>query len=469
MEDSLLVLWTIAGGEVATWTLRDGRSVDVGSAPTSGLRLPSPELADHAARLTAAGERLRVERLGSTAVLLNGVQITGVETARPGDVLTLGGTTLAVGRRSTQAVTRAPGPLPADLFELKIDEVVRSQSPGTIALFIPAPGLREPLYAHIREDVPQGSLVFGLGRSLAVWSGDEAWRPSGSEKVRVSVVSVLSECLCAERLLATLFTSALGHEDSEPVFADPVTIALAQVVTQLFAREGASCVFEGGPASGKTQLARWAMGVGGERVIALDEEGLQKLASGGRWIVQGVSREARELVARSGAHALFVNTREEEALREVKALSEEAGVLWIPPLRDRPLDVDPLIDWCVLRARRALGRAELALAAEVREALRTYAWPGNVAELEATVLRACLVAASDRVGMSDLPSRLQGLRNADVAPLREAMAEQERAALLEALAQTGWNVTRAAELLALPRRTVVWRMARLNLRRPRES
>jgi transcriptional regulator with GAF, ATPase, and Fis domain len=38
--------------------------------------------------------------------------------------------------------------------------------------------------------------------------------------------------------------------------------------------------------------------------------------------------------------------------------------------------------------------------------------------------------------------------------------------LLEALARTRWNVTAAAQRLGLPRRTVVYRMARLGLRRP---
>jgi len=50
--------------------------------------------------------------------------------------------------------------------------------------------------------------------------------------------------------------------------------------------------------------------------------------------------------------------------------------------------------------------------------------------------------------------------------LRSSLKVTERNALLKALAGTRWNVTEAAKRLGLPRRTVVYRMSRLGLRRP---
>ena len=49
----------------------------------------------------------------------------------------------------------------------------------------------------------------------------------------------------------------------------------------------------------------------------------------------------------------------------------------------------------------------------------------------------------------------------------DKVRETERQEIETALRRSGWNVTRAAEQMKLPRRTLVYRMARLGLRRPR--
>jgi transcriptional regulator with GAF, ATPase, and Fis domain len=50
--------------------------------------------------------------------------------------------------------------------------------------------------------------------------------------------------------------------------------------------------------------------------------------------------------------------------------------------------------------------------------------------------------------------------------LRSSLKVAERDAFLKTLALTRWNVTEAAKRLGLPRRTVIYRMSRLGLRRP---
>lgn len=473
-SEATLVLWTVVGGEVATWTLREGRSVDVGRTPQHGLQLAAPEVAEHAVRLSAVGGRLRVERLGTASVLLNGVQVSGIETARAGDVLTLGSATIAVGLRTESQLPAGPRPLPADLFEPALEEAIAAAGGTRVALFLAAPGARGDVHDRVAARLPPRSRVFLLGRAIAVLIDAEVEgleTLAREQGLRVALASVGGQR--AEALLASLFEAVLGDAEAEPVFADPATLGIAQVVS-LWAMSGSgvSCTVEGEAGVGKRLVARWALGVGAERVVRWDEGGRRKISTGGRWLVEHAAPpgdEVRALVEEARAQVLFVVAPRAGEPNGAKAFSGVKGALWIPPLRDRPLDVEPLVDWCVVRARRGLGRPELTLSPAVREALGTYAWPGNLDELEAAVLRACVVATSDMVGVRDLPARLQGLRTGEVSPLREAMAEQERGALLEALAQTRWNVTKAAELLALPRRTVVWRMARLGLRRPRDK
>jgi len=80
------------------------------------------------------------------------------------------------------------------------------------------------------------------------------------------------------------------------------------------------------------------------------------------------------------------------------------------------------------------------------------------------MLRAARAAVRDEVGRDSLPSWLATSSGAE--DLRGAMKAAERELLLEALARTRWNVTAAASRLGVPRRTVVYRMGKLGLKRP---
>jgi DNA-binding NtrC family response regulator len=116
------------------------------------------------------------------------------------------------------------------------------------------------------------------------------------------------------------------------------------------------------------------------------------------------------------------------------------------------------------RARLVLGRPRLHLGPEAQALLRAWWWPGNVRELKNVVFRAARAAVRDEVGRDSLPATITAA--APAQSLKGAMRAAEREVLLEALARTRWNVTAAASRLGMPRRTVVYRMARLGLRRP---
>ncbi|HEY6064905.1 MAG TPA: sigma-54 dependent transcriptional regulator, partial [Thermoanaerobaculia bacterium] len=66
--------------------------------------------------------------------------------------------------------------------------------------------------------------------------------------------------------------------------------------------------------------------------------------------------------------------------------------IWIPPLRERPEDIDPLVDWFLGHLPRELGRKGIRIAPAARERLRQYAWPGNVRELKNCLERAIILA-----------------------------------------------------------------------------
>lgn len=118
----------------------------------------------------------------------------------------------------------------------------------------------------------------------------------------------------------------------------------------------------------------------------------------------------------------------------------------------------------VIDVRSRFGRPRLTLAPEVERSLEIWPWPGDVAELGAALARAGRAALGDEIGLDVMPAAMGG--PAEREDLRHSLKAAERDLLLEALAKTRWNVTRAAVRLGLPRRTVVYRMARLGLKRP---
>ncbi len=139
--------------------------------------------------------------------------------------------------------------------------------------------------------------------------------------------------------------------------------------------------------------------------------------------------------------------------------------LEIPPLRDRPEDILPLAR---LFLHGAAGETKRLSPAAAR-ALQAYAWPGNVRELANAMERSRLLARTEVVlpehlppgvrqggaGGADLPaSAIQG--TGAVVPLDRL----ERETIMNALEQTGGNRTRAAELLGISRRTLIYKLKR---------
>jgi DNA-binding NtrC family response regulator len=149
--------------------------------------------------------------------------------------------------------------------------------------------------------------------------------------------------------------------------------------------------------------------------------------------------------------------------------------LELPPLRERREDVAQLAEHFLARARAAAGRGPTGFSRAAREALEAYAWPGNVRELENAIERAVALSEGELVEPEDLPQALLCAARAAALErevrrgrlgLEPALARFERGLLLEALEQSAWNQTRAAERLGITRRALKLRMDRLGLTPP---
>ena len=125
--------------------------------------------------------------------------------------------------------------------------------------------------------------------------------------------------------------------------------------------------------------------------------------------------------------------------------------LEIPPLRERPADIEPLARFFLERAARELGRPVPSLTKEARDRLLAYRWPGNVRELENTMERLAILC-DETVTAADLPFAEQP----EERPV--TMAEIEKKAILDALERNGGNRTRTAAQLGISLRTLQYRL-----------
>ena len=135
----------------------------------------------------------------------------------------------------------------------------------------------------------------------------------------------------------------------------------------------------------------------------------------------------------------------------------------LPPLRDRRTDIPLLIEHFLRKYPQAARRPEVS--PEAVECLMAYDWPGNVRELESVIERAVLLGEGDAIRPADLPaairSRSLGRRAALDVEIPDSgidLDEIERALIDKALEKSEGNVTRAARLLGLTRRTLQYRL-----------
>ena len=117
------------------------------------------------------------------------------------------------------------------------------------------------------------------------------------------------------------------------------------------------------------------------------------------------------------------------------------------------------------------GLPTRTLTEDAQAALLAHPWPGNVRELANVLERAALLSDGPRLTAQDLglvaarrPETTREPAGAEsVTAGEDAEAESERRVLLDVLRATGWNFTRAAARLGLPRNTLRYRVERLGL------
>src|SRR5213595_3019320 len=135
----------------------------------------------------------------------------------------------------------------------------------------------------------------------------------------------------------------------------------------------------------------------------------------------------------------------------------------LPPLRERPEDIPPLVRYFVQKFARRMNKRVETVPADAMAALAQYSWPGNVRELENAVERAVILTSGPtlRVPMSEFRDRA-------VPASGGTLEATEREAIVRRLRESNWVLGGphgAAARLGLKRTTLQSRMRKLGIHR----
>jgi DNA-binding NtrC family response regulator len=147
----------------------------------------------------------------------------------------------------------------------------------------------------------------------------------------------------------------------------------------------------------------------------------------------------------------------------------------VPPLRERPEDIPPLVEHFI---RELSPDRELSVPAAVMEQLQSRPWPGNVRELKNACERLAILCRGGEVALEDLPPAPR-LRDGEAAGSAEgdleawpplppeglSLVDLEKRVIVRALRLKGGNITQAAAYLRVPRHILVYRIEKHGIRR----
>jgi DNA-binding NtrC family response regulator len=161
--------------------------------------------------------------------------------------------------------------------------------------------------------------------------------------------------------------------------------------------------------------------------------------------------------------------------------------LQIPPLRKRTGDIPLLVTHIIKKFNERLKKSITGISDEALAALETHSWPGNIRELENVLERTILFCKGDRIERSDLQLASAAQEPASQSQpvpvgvgddedeggelsgslkevVRAETARVERELIVKALDETGGNVTQAARLLKISRKSLQMKMKEFGLR-----
>ena len=446
-------LLVLGPGEARTVPVPQDGLLVLGRDPKVLVRLEDEKVSRRHAQVRAARGEVTVEDLGSTnGTYVNGERLTGPRVLAHGDEIRIGGTVLTLLRPSRPI----GGPRPAVALGALRACLGEHDSHGRAT---PGAEPSVPDAEDIELHDPTMRKIYRLA--------DMAARSTSS-------VLILGETGVGKEEVAKYVHRRSPRRGGPLIVVNCAALPEPLVESMLFGHEK-------GAFTGATERHAGYIEAAAGGTLFLDEIGELPLASQSK-LLRFLDRRT---VCRVGStveipvDVRVVTASKRDLAREVKhgGFREDlfyriaVVTIYVPPLRDRPMDVLPLALRFARQAAMAIGREPPEFKDEVLERMMEYPWPGNVRELRNAVESAVVLAGDEPVAVRHLPPQLQ--RTAEpasaAAGLPARVAELERDAILGALRECGGNQTRAARKLGVSRRTLIYRMRKYGIRLSRTT
>jgi DNA-binding NtrC family response regulator len=410
-----LELVVFDGGSLRRIALPKDVEVTVGRGEEASLRVEEPSVSRVHARFRG-GPKPTVEDLGSS----NGIRIGGAEIP-----------------------SHTPRPITPDLVVVlgDLQVVIREQR---------AADARPP------QSVPQGSMS-------AVYKLVDLVAPSALS------VLVLGETGVGKEVISLRIHAQSTRKDAPLLFLNCAALPEQTLESELFGHEKGAFT---GAVNAKPGLLESADG----GTVVLDEIGEMPLAVQAKLLR---ALDAGEIVRLGAVKPRMIDVRVIAATnRDLGAMVESgtfrADLLYrldgmtihVPPLRERKDEIRAL-------ARKFAG--DVAIGEDAFARLEAHSWPGNVRELKKVIERAVVLAAGSAIDGEHIVLRggpspsAPNVSVSAVPALKDERDRAEVAAIQEALAACNGNQTRAAEKLGIARRTLIEKLDRYGLPRPRKA
>ncbi len=139
--------------------------------------------------------------------------------------------------------------------------------------------------------------------------------------------------------------------------------------------------------------------------------------------------------------------------------------IFIPPLRERRIDIPPLVNHFVQKYATLMNKQTVGIDSEAMDLLIRNRWPGNVRELENVIERAMVLAKLPAIKPGDLPFQLSQLQETE-AQQDDLITSMEKIHIAKVLTKHGWNITHSAEALGIDRVTLYSKISKYGLKKP---
>ena len=137
--------------------------------------------------------------------------------------------------------------------------------------------------------------------------------------------------------------------------------------------------------------------------------------------------------------------------------------IFIPPLRERRKDIEPLAYHFLNKFSTVMNKNVTKISGEAMNFLCDYEWKGNVRELENAIERAVVVGKGDTIELIDLPFYSYNANDSETGP--STLSEVEKKYIEKTLIQNNWNINKCAGILGIERATLYNKISKYGLKK----